>query len=66
MQRFPATAPLEFVAIEVFRQLFSAIWENPFLLGTTDRVSELVKTIPLTNILLCTVAKSFKDTWVVV
>lgn len=64
MKLFPATAPLEFVAIDILGPLRKTASGNEYLLVMTDRFSKLTRTAPLSSITSYTVAKAFCDVWV--
>lgn len=61
---FPATSPLENVAIDVLGQLLKTHRGNHFLLVTTDRYSKLVRTAPFKNITAATFARALVTHWV--
>jgi transposase InsO family protein len=64
LKLFPASAPLEFVAIDILGPLPKTGHGNRFLLVITDRFSKLTRTVPLrtTTALVC--ARAFCDPWV--
>ena len=59
LRLFPATAPLESVAIDILGELLVTERGNRFLLVITDRFSKLVRTIPLPKITAQGVAEAF-------
>lgn len=66
MRLFPATALLVFVAIDILGQLITTKRGIRFLLVITNRLSELVKTVPLKNTTAGAIAKAFVDNRVLV
>jgi transposase InsO family protein len=64
LKLFPASAPLEYVAIDILGPLPKTGHGNRFLLVMTDRFSKLTRTVPLrtTTALVC--ARAFCDHWV--
>jgi Integrase zinc binding domain len=64
LKLFPASAPLEYVAIDILGPLPKTGHGNRFLLVMTDRFSKLTRTVPLrtTTALVC--ARAFYDDWV--
>lgn len=63
-QLFPATVPLEFVAVGILgQQLITYRW-NRFMLVIIDQISMLDKIVPLTHILRGTTGKVFLGNWV--
>lgn len=64
LKLFPASAPLEYVAIDILGPLPKTSHGNRFLLVMTDRFSKLTRTVPLrtTTALVC--ARAFCDHWV--
>jgi transposase InsO family protein len=64
LKLFPASAPLEYVAINIHGPLPKTSHGNRFLLVMTDRFSKLTRTVPLrtTTALVC--ARAFCDHWV--
>lgn len=63
MQLFPARAPLESVAIDIHGELMETSRRNKYLVGTTERFSKLVKTVPHSSSTAETVAKVFDTNW---
>ena len=63
---FSATTPLEFVSIEILRELIRTRRGNKFLLVINDRFSKLVRTVPLKRITAMEIAKAFTHHWVFV
>lgn len=64
MKLFPATAPLEFVAVDILGPLRRTASGNEHLLVMTDRFSKLTRTAPLSSITAYAVAKTFCESWV--
>lgn len=64
MKLFPATAPLESVAIDILGELIRTKKGNRFLLVITDRFTKLTKTVPLKRITATAVAHAFVHHWV--
>lgn len=61
MKPFPATMPVEYVAIDIIGPLPRTSSENRFLLVTSDRYSKMTQTAPLANVTGLTVARAFCD-----
>jgi transposase InsO family protein len=61
---FPASGPLEFVAMDILGPLQKTEHGNRFLLVISDRFSEITRSVPLRTITALGVAKSFCDAWV--
>ena len=66
MKLFPASGPLEFVAIDILGELIRTPRRNRYLLVISDRYSKLVRTVPLKKISAIEVAKAFVHHWVFV
>eukprot|EP00171_Calliarthron_tuberculosum_P008354 IDg8354t1 len=66
MQLFPASSPLEFVAIDILGPLTVSTKGHKFILVMTDRFSKMVRAVPLRSISALTVAKVFVRDWVFV
>lgn len=66
LKLFPASEPLEYVAVDILGPLPKTEHGNRFLLVMTDRFSKLTRTVPLRSISAFTVAKAFCDQWVFV
>eukprot|EP00171_Calliarthron_tuberculosum_P021926 IDg21926t1 len=66
MQLFPASSPLEFVAIDILGPLTESTKGHKFILVMTDRFSKMVRAVPLRSISALTVAKVFVRDWVFV
>ena len=65
MKLFPASAPLEFVAIDILGPLNPASQDgNKFVLVITDRFSKLTRAIPMRTITALNVAKEFVQHWI--
>jgi transposase InsO family protein len=71
LKLFPASGPLEFVAMDMetnSRDILSPLPKmehgNRFLLVISDRFSKLTRTVPLRTIAAFGVAKAFCDAWV--
>lgn len=64
MKLFPASAPLEFVSIDILGELPVTPRKNRYLLVISDRFSKLTKTVPLRGITATTVAQAFCTHWV--
>ena len=61
---FPATRPIESLAIDILGQLTKSRKGNRFLLVMSDRFSKLTHVVPLRRIDAYTVAVSFVEAWV--
>ena len=66
LKLFPAQAPLESVAIDIFGELMKTKRGNKYLLVITDRFSKLTKTVPLSGVSASDVAKAFVYEWALV
>ena len=64
LRLFPASSPLEFVAIDLLGELIKTPRGNRFLLVISDRFSKLVRTVPMKTITAEAVAKAFVTHWV--
>jgi len=66
MKLFPASGPLEYVAIDILGPLPRTKQGNQYLLVIADRFSKLVRTVPLKRITALSVAQAFANEWVCV
>ena len=66
LKLFPATAPLQDIAIDILGPLVMAKSGCEYLLVITDRYSKLTRAIPMTKISAYIVAKAFCDNWIFV
>lgn len=64
LQLFPASGPLESVAIDVLGELIKTVRGNQYLLIISDRFTKLTKSVPLKSISAAEVAKAFVNEWV--
>ena len=64
LQLFPASGPLEFVAMDILGDLTRTSRHNRFVLVITDRFSKLTVAIPLRTITAAVVADAFLSHWV--
>ena len=64
LKLFPATGPLEFVAMDLLGPLSKTKNGNRFILVITDRFSKFTRSIPLRTTTAASVAKAFLDHWV--
>ena len=64
LKLFPATRPLEQVAIDILGPLGRTTQRNRYLLVISDRFSKLTKAVPLRIISSYTAARAFCDHWV--
>jgi Integrase zinc binding domain len=64
LKLFPASGPLEFVAMVILDPLPKPEHGNRFLLVISDRFSKLARTVPLLPITALAVAKAFCNAWV--
>lgn len=64
MKLFPATEPLEFVAIDILGPLPRSTKGHQYILVITDRFTKLTRVTPLHSITAIAVAKAFIDDWV--
>jgi Integrase zinc binding domain len=64
LKLFPASGPLEFVAMDILGPLPKPEHGNRFLLVISDRFSKLTRTVPMRTITTLCVAKAFCDAWV--
>ena len=65
LKLFPATTPLEYIAIDILGPLKRASTGDQYLLIISDRFSKLTRAIPLRSITALSVAKAFVNNWVV-
>ena len=63
MKLFPATKPLEFVAIDILGPLTRSRNGYRLLVVITDRFSKLTRTVPLRSVTALLVAMAFCDNW---
>ena len=66
LKLFPASGPLEFVAMDLLGPLPKTKRGNTFVLVITDRYSKLTRAIPLKATKATDIAMAFLDTWVYV
>ena len=66
MKLFTPNAPLEFVAIDILRELITIKRGHPYILLIRDRYSKLVRTVPLKRITAAHIAQAFVHNWVFV
>ena len=64
MRLFPATKPLEYVAMDILGPLPRTKHGMRFILVITDRFTKLTKTVPLRTITSLAVARAFCRDWV--
>ena len=64
LKLFPASAPLEAVAIDILGELIKTSQGNQYLLVISDRYTKLTKTVPLKSQSATEVAKAFVNEWV--
>jgi transposase InsO family protein len=64
LKLFPASGPLEFVAMDICGPMPKTEHGNRFLLVISGRFSKLTRTVPLRTITALGVAKAFCDAWV--
>ena len=64
LRLFPATAPLESVAIDILGELIRTPRGNRYLLVIVDRFTKMVRTIPIKTITAAEVAKHFVHDWI--
>ena len=64
MRLFPATKPLEYVAMDILGPLPRTRHGMRFILVITDRFTKLTKTVPLRTITSLAVARAFCREWV--
>lgn len=60
----PATAPLEYVAIDVLGELIRTQRRNKYLFVIPDRFTKRTETVSMRGILASEVAKHFVNEWV--
>ena len=63
LKLFPASGPLEFVAIDILGPLIRTSRGNRFLLVISDRFSKLTRTVPMSRVTEAAVAKAFTTHW---
>lgn len=63
MRLFPASSPLEYVAIDILGPLTQSTQGHKFILVMTDRFSKLVRAVPMRSISALSVAKVFVRDW---
>jgi RNase H-like domain found in reverse transcriptase/Integrase zinc binding domain/Integrase core domain len=66
LKLFPASEPLEYIAVDILGPLPKTEHGNQFLLVITDRFSKLTRTVPLRSISAFMVARYFCEQWVFV
>jgi transposase InsO family protein len=66
LKLFPASEPLQYVAVDILGPLPETENGNRFLLVMTDRFSKLTRTVPLRSISAFTVTRAFCEKWVFV
>ena len=64
MKLFPASKPLEYVAMDILGPLPKTKHGRRFILVVTDRFTKLAKTVSLRTITSLSVAKAFCDCWI--
>ena len=64
LQLFPATAPLEALAIDIMGELVRTARENRYLLVITDRFTKLTKTVPLKGVSAAEISRAFVNEWI--
>ena len=64
LKLFPATAPLESVALDIYGELVRTSRGNQYLLVISDRFTKLTKTVPLKSVSAAEIAKAFVNEWV--
>ena len=64
MKLFPATKPLEYVAMDILGPLPKTKHGRRFVLVITDRFTKLAKAVSLRTITSLSVAKAFCDCWI--
>eukprot|EP00171_Calliarthron_tuberculosum_P005606 IDg5606t1 len=64
MKLFPASSPLEFVAIDIFGPLTESTQEPKFILVITDCFSNIVRAVSLCSITALTDSEVFVRDWV--
>ncbi len=64
MQLFPATGPLEEVAMDLLGPFVRTERDNRFLLVIVDRYTKLLKTVSLSSTEAYDVARAFLQTWI--
>ena len=63
MKLFPASAPLEYVAIDIQGELPRTRRKNRYLLVVSNRFTKLVRTVPLNKITAAAVAEALTRHW---
>lgn len=64
MNKFPALAPLEDIAMDLIGEFIKTTLGNKWLLVIVDRFSKLVRTLPLASTKTYDMAKAFTTHWV--
>ena len=64
LQLFPAIAPLESVALDIFGELIKTARGNQYLLVISDRFTKLTKVVPLKTVQATEIAQAFTHEWV--
>ena len=64
LKLFPASEPLEYVAVDILGPLQKTDHRNRFLVVMTESFSKLTRTVPLRTISAYLVARAFCDHWV--
>ena len=64
MKLFPANAPLESVCLDILGELSKNLRRYRYLLVITDRLTKLVRTVPLKGISASAMARAFVNHWV--
>ena len=64
LKLFPATQPLEFVAIDILSPLDRASTGHRFILVMMDRFSKFTRAVPMRTCIALMVSKAFLEYWV--
>ena len=64
LKLFPAAAPLEDIAMDLFVELFTAPLGNKYIRVVTDRFSKMVRVIALSSTRAIDIAKAFTMGWI--